>query len=85
MADSMTTRWTVSVSRETDIAVRSFLARRGLKKGDLSKFIEEAVKWRILDQTMAEARSRFADLPPEEMDALIEEAVAADRQGQHQR
>lgn len=85
MADSMTTRWTVSVSRETDIAVRSFLARRGLKKGDLSKFIEEAVKWHVLDQTMAEARSRFADLPPEEMDALIEEAVAAARQGQHQR
>ena len=85
MADSATTRWTVSVSRETDIAVRSFLAQRGLKKGDLSKFIEEAVKWRVLDQTMAEARSRFADLPPAEMDALIEEAVAAARQGQRQR
>lgn len=85
MTGSTTTSWTVSVSRETDIAVRSFLAQRGLKKGDLSKFIEEAVKWRVLDQTMAEARSRFADLPPEEMDELIEEAVAAARQGQHQR
>ena len=38
-----TTRWTVSVSKETDITVRSFLAQRGMKKGDLSKFIEEAV------------------------------------------
>ena len=45
-----TTRWTVSVSKETDIAVRSFLAQRGLKKGDLSKFIEEAVKWRVFDR-----------------------------------
>ena len=43
-----TTRWTVSVSRDTDITVRSFLAQRGMKKGDLSKFIEEAVKWRVL-------------------------------------
>ena len=78
MADD-TTRWTVSVSKETDITVRSFLAQRGLKKGDLSKFIEEAVKWRVLDQTVAEARSKFADLPPEELDAVIEEAVAEAR------
>ena len=80
MADD-TTRWTVSVSKETDITVRSFLAQRGLKKGDLSKFIEEAVKWRVLDQTVAEARTKFADLPPEELDAVIEEAVAAARTG----
>jgi len=74
-----TTRWTVSVSKDTDITVRSFLARRGLKKGDLSKFIEEAVKWRVLDQTVAEARSKFADMAPKELEALIEEAVAAAR------
>lgn len=74
-----TTRWTVSVSRETDITVRSFLAQRGLKKGDLSKFIEEAVKWRVLDQTVAEARSKFADLAPEELERVIDEAVAAAR------
>ncbi len=70
-----TTRWTVSVSKDTDIAVRSFLAQRGLKKGDLSKFIEEAVKWRVLDQTMTEARSKFASLPPGEMETILDEAV----------
>lgn len=75
-----TTRWTVSVSKATDIAVRSFLARRGMKKGDLSKFIEDAVKWRVLDQTMAEARGKFADVPPEELESLINEAVAATRE-----
>ncbi len=74
-----TTRWTVSVSRDTDISVRTFLAQRGMKKGDLSKFIEEAVKWRVLDQTMAEARGKFADMPPEAAEALIDEAVAATR------
>jgi hypothetical protein len=78
MADT-TTRWTVSVSKDTDISVRSFLARRGMKKGDLSKFIEEAVKWRVLDQTMAEARSKFADLAPEELESLIDEAVSSTR------
>lgn len=74
-----TTRWTVSVSKETDIAVRSFLALRGLKKGDLSKFIEEAVKWRVLDQTMAEARDKFADLPAEAVESVVDEAVTATR------
>jgi hypothetical protein len=74
------TRWTVSVSKTTDIAVRSFLAQRGMKKGDLSRFIEEAVKWRVLDQTITEARSKFEDMAPDELDALIGEAVAAARQ-----
>lgn len=74
-----TTRWTVTVSKETDIAVRSFLALRGLKKGDLSKFIEEAVKWRVLDQTMAEARDKFADLPAEAVESVVDEAVTATR------
>lgn len=74
-----TTRWTVSVSKETDITVRSFLAQRGMKKGDLSKFIEEAVKWRVLDQTMTEARSKFADMPAAELESLIDEAVAVVR------
>jgi hypothetical protein len=79
MPNDMTTRWTVSVSKETDISVRSFLAQRGMKKGDLSKFIEEAVKWRVLDQTMAEARGQFADLPASELDDIIDEAVSAVR------
>jgi hypothetical protein len=59
-----TTRWTVSASRDTDITVRSFLAQRGMKKGDLSKFIEEAVRWRVLDQTIAEARGKLTDIAP---------------------
>ncbi|WP_242496145.1 ribbon-helix-helix domain-containing protein [Sphingobium cupriresistens] len=28
-------RWTVSIAKSTNIAVRGFLARRGMKKGDL--------------------------------------------------
>jgi hypothetical protein len=76
---SDTTRWTVSVSKDTDIAVRTHLAQRGLKKGDLSKFIEDAVRWRVFEQTLAEARAGFADMPPETAEALIDEAVAGGR------
>ena len=80
MPKDTTTRWTVSVSKDTDISVRSFLAQRGMKKGDLSKFIEDAVKWRVLDQTMAEARGKFSDLAPDALNSLLQEAVTATRE-----
>lgn len=72
--DTMT-RWTVTVSRQTDISLRSFLAQRGLKKGDISKFIEDAVRWRVLDKTISEARDSFSDLSPKEVQATIDEAT----------
>ncbi len=50
-----------------------------MKREDLSKFIEDAVKWRVLDQTLAQARGQFVDLAPEALDALLDEAVAAAR------
>ena len=37
-------RWTLEVSKDTDTSLRSFLAQRGMKKGDLSRFIERAVQ-----------------------------------------
>jgi len=40
--------WTVKVSRATDLSLRSFLGQQGMKKGDLSKFIEKAVQKEIL-------------------------------------
>ena len=73
------TRWTVNVGSQTDIDLRTYLAQRGMKKGDLSKFIEDAVKWRLLDLTLNEARAGFSDLDEDEMDSLISEAVAAAR------
>ena len=35
---------------------------------------------RVFDQTMAEARSGFADLPPDAVEALADEALADVRQ-----
>lgn len=75
MNTSNKTRWSVKISKETDIAVRGFLAQRGLKKGDISKFVEEAVRWRVLDQTVEEARARFSDMPKKKLQSLIGEAT----------
>ena len=79
MSNHDTTRWTVVVSKETDIVVRSLLAQRGLKKGDLSKFIEDAVNWRVFDQTLQDVRSHFSDMAPDALENLITEACAAAR------
>jgi hypothetical protein len=72
-------RWTLRVSKDTDISVRTFLARRGMKKGDLTKFVEEAVRWRVFDQTVADTKARNASVPAEEIESAIEEALAAVR------
>lgn len=73
------TRWTIKVSKDTDISLRTYLARHGLKKGDLSKFVEEAVRWRVLDKTVAEVRERNRDIPDAEIEAAIDEALVAVR------
>lgn len=70
------TRWTVKVSKETDIAVRSYLAEHGGKKGDLSRFIERAVREEVLRATVRDIQDRNADLPGDEVQALIDEACA---------
>ena len=70
-----TTRLTITWSKETDHALRTFLGSQGMKKGDLSKFIEESVRWRIFHQTVREARKAFADVSPNELQKMIDEAV----------
>lgn len=69
-------RWTVVVNKQTDINLRTRLAERGLKKGDLSKFVEDAVNRRLLRETVDEIRAGFSDLSPEEVQALVDEALA---------
>jgi hypothetical protein len=73
------TRWTVKVSKETDLAVRSYLAEHGGKKGDLSKFIERAVMKEVLRATVHDIQERNADLPGDEVQAMIDEACSAVR------
>ena len=68
-------RWSLKVSRETDLSLRTFLGSQGMKKGDLSKFVEDAVNRRLLQCTMQDIRARNAERDAEEIEALVEEAV----------
>lgn len=70
------TRWNLVISENTNIAVRTFLAQRGFKKGDLSSFVEEAVRWRVFDQTLTQAREGFEPLAVPEAQNLLDEALA---------
>jgi len=47
MSAEETTRLTVTFTRETDLALRAYLGAQGMRKGDLSKFIEDAIRWRM--------------------------------------
>jgi hypothetical protein len=72
-------RWTLRVSRDTDIAVRTYLARHGGRKGDLTKFVEQAVRSRVFDQTVRDVKARNAAAPVQVIEAEIDEALAAVR------
>ena len=74
-SEQETTRLTISWSKEADHALRTYLGSQGMKKGDLSKFIEEAVRWRIFHQTVREARESFADVSQDELQKMIDEAA----------
>lgn len=69
------TRWNLSISEETDRAVRTFLARNGGKKGDLSRFVDEAVRRRVLELTASRVKERNARYDQGELLDLIDEEV----------
>jgi len=74
-----TVRWSLIVSKETDISLRTYLAHQGHRKGDLSKFVEEAVRWRVLDKVVQKAKAQNAQASGEELESAINEAVQAVR------
>ena len=73
-------RWSLKVSRETDISLRTLLASRGGRKGDLSRFVEEAVNREVLRETIRDIQARNADADPAELERLIDEEVGVARQ-----
>jgi hypothetical protein len=69
-------RWNIKVSKETDLTLRTYLGAQGAKKGDLSKFIEEAVRWHVFHRTVQDIRERNAETDPDELQRMIDEAVS---------
>lgn len=69
-------RWNIAVSPDMDQSVRMFIAAQGGgRKGDLSKFIEEAVRSYLLERAVEQAKAAAAGLSELETTELIDEAV----------
>ncbi len=68
-------RWNIKVSKETDLALRTLLGAQGMKKGDLSKFIEEAVRWRVFHRTVQDIKTRNAKTDPGELQRIVDDTV----------
>lgn len=76
-----TVRWNIAVSPETDRALRMLLASRGGgRKGDLSRFIEEAVRQRVVAEIAAAAKEQNAGRSSAEIEAAVDEALDWARQ-----
>jgi hypothetical protein len=76
-----TIRWNVAVSADTDQSLRMFLASQGGgRKGDLSRFIEEAVRAHILELTAEQAKAANANVSEADLSALVDEALQWARQ-----
>lgn len=69
-------RWNIAVSPDTDQSLRMFLASQGGgRKGDLSRFIEEAVRAHILELTAEQTKAVNAGVSEGELSAIVDEAV----------
>jgi predicted ATPase len=75
------TSWNLVVSKETDESVRQFLASQdGGQNGDLSLFVEDAVRKQIFEATLRAVREKNAKADPAFLDQAIDEALAWARQ-----
>ncbi len=68
-------RWNITIPEQTNRAVRTFLARTGGKKGDLSRFVDEAVRKRVFDLTVREIKDRNAEYDQQQILELIDQEV----------
>lgn len=71
-----TIRWNVAVSANTDQSLRMFLASQGGgRKGDLSRFIEEAVRAHILELSAEQAKAANINVNEPDLTAMVDEAL----------
>jgi len=71
-----TVRWNLAVSPDVDQSVRMFIAAQGGgRKGDLSRFVVDAVRAYLLERAVDQAKVAASGLSESELDDLIDEAV----------
>jgi DNA-directed RNA polymerase subunit E'/Rpb7 len=73
---SATARWNLVVSQKTDDALRQVLASEGrARKGELSRFVEDAVRARIIEVEAEAVKRANAGRTEAEIANAVEEAL----------
>ncbi len=72
----MSTRWTVVIPENTDKVVRSHLALSGMKKGDLSKFVDRAVRQAVFWETASDLKTQNSGEDSAAIEAVVQEALS---------
>ncbi len=75
------TRWKLDIPDKTDRAVRTFLSQNGKDMGDLSEFVNNAVRRHMMEFTISKVKDRNATYDQREILELIDEEVDAVREG----
>lgn len=69
-------RWNIAVSPNTDQSLRMYLAAQGGgRKGDLSRFIEEAVRAHILELSAEQVKAANANVSEADLMTIVTDAV----------
>ncbi len=74
----------VGKDARTNLTLRTFLGSEAVKKGELSKFIEQAVRSHVFHRTVQDIKTHNVDTDPDELQALIDKTVRevrAERRG----
>ena len=67
-------RWSIVVRDDVDKALPAYLGRRGIKKGELSLFVEAAVRACLFELTVQDAKRRNREYAQDEILEAIDEA-----------
>ena len=74
------THWSLSVSDNVDQELREFLAKNGrMKKGDLSSFVENAVRDKISTLTIKNIKERNSVYNQEDIMQAVEQACKSNK------
>ena len=70
-------RWSLTVPESTDIALRTYLAGNGMKKGDISQFVDRAVQRHLSELIIENTKNRNQQYNQNDILSAIDEALNA--------
>jgi hypothetical protein len=70
-------RWSLTIPESTDIALRTYLAGTGMKKGDISHFVDQAVQRQLSELVIENTKNRNQQYNQNDILSAIDEALNA--------